>query len=356
MSWHFITHDFRKSPLLMIAINDTDVNQSQKRLAAKDDTGYIADVARFSESSCGLTPVRFGVCVSIDTLTASPSLAAIDASARMISGALVAARTHSIAMLSFPGVIPATLEHAYRVQDLAIKAWPDQIIGWKVGYIAAERRGADGVDRLIGPIFAEQSWAATNSDPTQFSIFLDGFAAVEAEIIVRLGVDAPMDKVDWKEDELSALELRLHIGIETAGSPLANINHFGPIVVASDFGNNAGIIVGPEIGTLSALTTDISPASPARRDSLACETWIDGKSVGRGDTAGIPGGIQSAVLFALSCCARRGYPLRAGQLISTGAITGIHDIRIGQSAEVVFDGFEPMRCRAVRRVANHRRT
>jgi 2-keto-4-pentenoate hydratase len=305
------------------------------------------------ETSRGLTSVRFGVCVSIETLTASPSLAALDASARMISGALVAARAHSIAMLSFPGVIPATLEHAYRVQDLAIKAWPDQIIGWKVGYIAPERRGADGVDRLIGPIFSEQSWTTTSSEPTQFSIFLDGFAAVEAEIIVRLGVDAPMGKVYWTEDEISALEPTLHIGIETAGSPLANINQLGPVVVASDFGNNAGIIVGPVVlPWQNSQQQLLGPWSTLSKDVLSCETWIDGKSVGRGDTAGIPGGIQSAVMFALSSCARRGYPLRAGQLISTGAITGIHDIRIGQSAEIIFAGFAPMRCRAVRRAAS----
>ena len=45
----------------------------------------------------------------------------------------------------------------------------------------------------------------------------------------------------------------------------------------------------------------------------------------------------AALRFALVRCARRGMPLRAGQLVSTGAATGIHDIRAGQRARVTFD-------------------
>jgi 2-keto-4-pentenoate hydratase len=46
-------------------------------------------------------------------------------------------------------------------------------------------------------------------------------------------------------------------------------------------------------------------------------------------------------------CARRGRPLRAGCLVSTGAASGIHDILPGQSAALVFDGVGTLRCRAV---------
>jgi 2-keto-4-pentenoate hydratase len=39
--------------------------------------------------------------------------------------------------------------------------------------------------------------------------------------------------------------------------------------------------------------------------------------------------------------------LKAGYVISTGAATGIHDIRIGQSARVHFAGVGELTCRAV---------
>jgi 2-keto-4-pentenoate hydratase len=41
-------------------------------------------------------------------------------------------------------------------------------------------------------------------------------------------------------------------------------------------------------------------------------------------------------------------PLKAGQLVSTGATTGVHDIRAGQSASAMFGGVGEIRCRAVR--------
>ena len=43
---------------------------------------------------------------------------------------------------------------------------------------------------------------------------------------------------------------------------------------------------------------------------------------------------------AASACAsdREGLPPRAGMVVSTGAVTGIHDILAGQSARVRFDG------------------
>ena len=71
---------------------------------------------------------------------------------------------------------------------------------------------------------------------------------------------------------------------------------------------------------------------------LRCETAIDGVVVGSGRASDIAGGLVAALRFALARCARRGMPLRAGQLVSTGAATGIHDIRAGQQARVTFDG------------------
>jgi 2-keto-4-pentenoate hydratase len=79
--------------------------------------------------------------------------------------------------------------------------------------------------------------------------------------------------------------------------------------------------------------------------TLSCETFIDEHSVGRGSAAAVrPLG---ALALALGRSARRGRPLRAGQLVSTGASTGIHDIRAGQSARIDFGPYGDIRCRAV---------
>jgi 2-keto-4-pentenoate hydratase len=170
-----------------------------------------------------------------------------------------------------------------------------------------------------------------------FPVFEGGFAAVEAEFIVRLGADAEPDRTSWTAADAALLVGAMHVGIETAGSPLATINELGPTVVVADFGNNAGLIVGPVI-------PDWQRFAP---DQLTSETFIDERRVGTGSAASVPGGPLGGLAFALARCARRGLPLKAGQLVSTGATTGIHDIRVGQSARVVFRGVAEIHCRAV---------
>ena len=71
-------------------------------------------------------------------------------------------------------------------------------------------------------------------------------------------------------------------------------------------------------------------------ETYVCEAYIDGVLVGQGSAASIPGGPMESVRFLLQHTARRGRPLKAGQLVSTGAATGIHDILAGQHGRVSF--------------------
>jgi 2-keto-4-pentenoate hydratase len=118
-------------------------------------------------------------------------------------------------------------------------------------------------------------------------------------------------------------------------SPLATLNDLGPGAVISDFGNNWGVIVGTSVGEWRSI------------DEIVALTFIEDGFVGRG-TAFIRQGALGALAFALGKCAERGRPLRAGDFISTGAITGVHDIRAGQQSRCVFEGCGEVECRAVR--------
>jgi 2-keto-4-pentenoate hydratase len=260
-----------------------------------------------------------------------------DSAPAAIAARFVQARRAGQALSGFPGELPSDLAAGYACQDAAITLWPDRIAGWKVGYIAPDRRDGSGDDRLVGPIFSRAVWPQSPGGNVDVPVFVGGFAAVEAEYVFRLGADAPAGKTLWTADEALALVAALHIGIETAGSPLATINVLGPTVVVSDFGNNAGLVLGPEI------------ADWRRRaeSSLACETFIDGRSVGRGGATSVPGGLGAALAFALGRCARRGLPLRADMLVTTGAATGIHDILAGQQARISFGAAGELHCRAV---------
>ena len=272
--------------------------------------------------------------VQPDAATAYPEAQSDAAIARRFVCARLAAR----ALPGYPGELPHSLAQSYQRQDCAIALWPDRVVGWKVGKIPGDWVPRVGEERLVGPIFARNVQHIADAGDAALAVIDGGFAAVEAEYIFRLGQDAPPDRLDYTSEDAAAFVSALHIGIEFAGSPLATINELGPAVVVSDFGNNAGLLLGPEIGDWRAHALE----------SLRCETFVAGRLVGRGGAASISGGPLAALAFAFARCARRGRPLRAGDLISTGASTGIHDIRIGERARVEFAGGVVLHCHAER--------
>ena len=254
-----------------------------------------------------------------------------------IARRLVRARLQAEHLPVYPGTRPQTLTAGYASQEAAIGLWPSQVAGWKVGRIPDEWLARMGEERLVGPIFADAIQPASDAEAARFEVIDGGFAAVEAEFIFRMGADAPPNKTEWSDAEAAALVDALMVGVELAGSPMAMINAWGPAVVVSDFGNNAGLVLGPMIPDWRRQT----------EDALLCETFIDDRSVGTGRASSISGGTLAALRFALARCARRGRPLKAGQLVSTGAATGIHDIRAGQHARVEFAGIGTIHCVAV---------
>lgn len=261
-------------------------------------------------------------------VTSAPTLSADQA----VAQAFVAARLNAVAVPGFPGEVPQDIARSYAIQNAAIARYPDRVAGWKVGGVGPAQQATLGVHRVAGAIFAGNVWAAGDA-PTPLPAIPGGFAAVEAEFIARIGADADPAKTDWTIDEAAALIDAVFIGVELAGSPLATINDLGSAVVASDFGNNGGLVIGPEL-------TDWR----ARLDHIVVETVIDGESVGRGGATSLAGGALESVRFLLEHCARWGRPLTAGTLISTGAVTGVHQVFAGSVSTCVFQGVGEIRC------------
>lgn len=247
------------------------------------------------------------------------------------------ARRTAASLPDFPGPLPTCLDVGYQIQDAALSLWDDEVVGWKVGRVPAVHEVRLGKSRIFGPVFRRGLQHVAPGSVTPFPVFVGGFAAVEAEYVVRIGHDAPADKREWSLDEAAELIGAMHIGMEPAGSPLATINILGPTAVVSDFGNNAGLMVGQEIPDWRERSLD----------ELRCETLIAGQVVGQGGAFLLPGGpVQSLRLLAENL-AQRGRPLKQGMLICTGAAAGIHDIVAGQEGAVRFDGYGEIRCAAV---------
>ena len=263
--------------------------------------------------------------------SSTPSPSDVAGIAEQFTSARLAARS----LRAYPGSVPPDLETAYRCQDLALARWPDPVAGWKVARIAQAQQGQYAEERLIGPVFTPNVHVAASGRTIDCPVFDGGFAAVEAEIVICVGRDAPRDKLEWTIDEAADFVGELCIGIEIASSPLATLNDLGPGAVVSDFGNNWGVVVGMAVDDWRGLY------------EVTAQTFIDDEFVGRGVTS-VRQGPLGALAFTLGKAARRGRPLLAGAVISTGMITGVHDIRPGQRSLCVFQGLGEVGCRAVR--------
>ncbi|MEM7283545.1 MAG: fumarylacetoacetate hydrolase family protein [Pseudomonadota bacterium] len=250
-----------------------------------------------------------------------------------ISKRLVDARLGAKVLPGFPGEIPDSLHQAYGIQFASIERWPDKVAGWKIGLLSPADRQKFSAERLAGPIFDSQIKTIVPDSSNQIQIYHGGFAAVEAEFVLEIGVDVPPVDTHFTDEDLKDIVAALYVGIEIASSPMADINKLGPPVVVSDFGNNAGLLLGPSVEDWRSRSLD----------SMVAKVFVDGELVGDASADAIPGGPLQALRFLLGLKASQGMTLPAGTLVSTGASTGIHDVTISSRARVEFGacgGFE----------------
>ena len=257
----------------------------------------------------------------------------INDNAVAIADRFLNARRAATGLAEYPGPFPATLDEAYAIQDRAIAAWGKPVIGWKVGRILPPLSETFGTDRLAGPIF--EGTTPADGAIIDMPIFGEGFAAGEAEFLLRIGATPPAGKTEFSLAEAAELIDAVHVGIEVASSPLGAINALGPIAVVSDFGNKKGLVIGRALADWRS----------SGFENWVVTTRIDGKTIATGRAAAFPSGAIGSARFLFESMARRGITLQPGQWVSSGAVTGVHDVRPGQIVEAEFAPGYSVRCR-----------
>jgi 2-keto-4-pentenoate hydratase len=269
--------------------------------------------------------------------TSEPDVAVADPAAGVAlfaARAFVGARRAATGLPSYPGTVPDSFAKAYAIQSHAIRLFDEPIGGWKVGRVHEPQASAFGTTRLAGPIFARSIVHVTQDTVVEMPVFADGFAAVEAEMLLRVAQPAD-NPASLSDAGILALIDAVHVGIEVASSPFPGINELGPLVTASDFGNNAGLVVGPAL-------PDWRDRDLAR---LHASMTINGIKQGEGDMSGLPGGPIESVRFLLSNLAERNLAGGEPLWVSAGAISGVHAILPDSEAEACFDKQWTVRCR-----------
>jgi 2-keto-4-pentenoate hydratase len=252
-----------------------------------------------------------------------------------IAHQFVSARKAARPLVAYPGTLPGDLATAYAVQDEAISLYDGAICGWKVGRIHPPLATELGTTRLFGPAWVDALETMTFADQPVGRIFSGGFGAVEAEFMYRIGSTPAADKCSFSLEDTAALIDTVFVGFEIASSPFSDINRLGPLVTISDFGNNNGLLVGPEIADWQH----------SGHEQWLVETRIDGEIAGTGRAADFPDGPLGSVRLLIENLVARGHVISEGLLVSTGAVTGVHEVRPGQHVEARFGTLPAISCR-----------
>jgi len=257
-----------------------------------------------------------------------------------IAEQLVRARLEARVLTQYPGTVPADFAAAYRIQDAGIARWPEPIGGWKVSIDLSKGWGEWGEERLIGPAFASSIRTAAQGQVIDVPVIGRSYPGVEAEVVVRVGRDAPPDKFDWTLDEAAEMVGEACIGVEVVSNALARSVECNLAALTSDFGWNFGIVIGKPIPNWYLL------------EEVAAQVFIDGQPAPHFHRGVLQlrtrEGALGGLAFALGLCARRGHPLKAGAAIATGTVTGgLIGLAPGQTSRHVFEGLGEVQCHAV---------
>lgn len=222
------------------------------------------------------------------------------------------------------GLAPDDISGAYAVQSINTRYWVDsgrQIVGRKIGLTSKAVQAQLGVDRPdFGVLFADMQVA--NGGILRAKDLLQPKA--EAEVAIRLG--RAIENPDVQRDELLDAVDAFFPAIEIVDSRIASWRISFADTVA-DNGSSARFVLGAEV-------------APKGQDLWACGMVLErnGDVVSVGAGAACLGHPLNAAVWLARTLADAGEPLRAGDVILTGALGPMVDIRAGDVVQATIGG------------------
>ena len=224
-----------------------------------------------------------------------------------------------------PRLVPPDSATAYRVAGLVAEelGWP--VLGWKIAAFKEEMQRALRTD---APIYG-RTFAVT-ATPASFVHAKLVSPIPEVEYQAKLGADLPPRQKTYTVEEVTDAVASLHPGLELAECRFIHDAAFPPLPAVLTDGAGAGTIV----------------FGPAITDWKSCD--IAGQEVtlssdGRLRRKGTAGQALDHPLVPLAWLAnelsRTGVGMKAGQMVSTGTLTGMLAPRPGETYVADFGPF-----------------
>jgi len=262
---------------------------------------------------------------------------AISDHARMAAGLLLTARQSCRPLEDgLPEQLrPATLDEGYEVQAALLQAWSATPRGYKIGCTSDLAQQALGVTEPFAGRILETGLLES---PAVFAPADYIFHLLEPEFAFRLRDPLPPRGEPYRWDEVGAAVDLAYPAIEVVTSSYgAAWSEVGAVQLVADNAAHALLVLGPGVDAWRDL--DLA----AQRVELR----IDGEPVTEGQGAHALGHPLAALTWLANDRARRGGGLLAGEVVTTGVVTGLQDLRPGQTALADFGPLGNVELRAV---------
>jgi 2-keto-4-pentenoate hydratase len=222
-------------------------------------------------------------------------------------------------------LVPPDSATAYRVAGLVAEelGWP--VLGWKIAAFKDEMQKALRTD---SPIYGRTFFV--RETPASFVHSKLASPIPEVEYQAKLGVDLPPRDKPYTVAEVTDAVASLHPGLELAECRFIHDAAFPPLpAILADGAGSGTIVYGPAIDDWR------------NRDIAGQEVTLlsDGKARRRGTAAAALDHPMMPVTWLANELSRTGVGLKAGQMISTGTLTGMLAPKPGEAFVADFGPF-----------------
>jgi len=217
------------------------------------------------------------------------------------------------------GVELKTEKEAYRVQEAVYaELWPGKRpVAWKAG----------GPSDKVEPTAAPIAPARVIHSPASAQAASMNMVGVEAEVAFRFAKDLPLRTRPYSERSIAAAVGEVLVAIELCDTRLTDWRQTSGLWKLADMQNNSALVVGS--GTREWQKIDFLQQEVEFRI---------GARVVKAKGAHSYGNPLRLLPWLVKHCAKRGHGLHAGDIVTTGAWTGLEIASAGDEVKASFPG------------------
>ena len=226
-----------------------------------------------------------------------------------------------------PALVPPDKDTAYRVARLVEEELGWQVVGWK---IAAQKEEMQKALRTDSPIYGRVYAPGIKPSPVVVEHARQCSPIPEVEYQARLGADLPPRSKPYSIEEVREAVASLHPGIELAECRFVHDDKFPPLAAVLADGAGCGTIC------YGAAIEDWRTSAIAEQEVVL---HCNGQPRRRGTAAAALDHPLVPLTWLANELSRTGTGLKAGQMVSTGTLTGMLRPKAGETYVADFGPF-----------------